>query len=144
MFPLVIIGVAAVFLSGCLSRKAEEKPEPQKNPTPEPSSPMVLKEISTQKPAPEANESVAEHGKAPERKKLSPEELKDMGEKLRQIIKLQENYGFSCPPPDKLPPGVECQELFENPRIDLFDPSSPDRFRERILTPKNQNAPLQI
>lgn len=141
MLPLVIIGVAAVFLSGCFSRKAEEKAEPTPAPAEPPSKP-IFDPVSAPLASPvlEANPSSSDSTPPSSAKKLSPKELQEMGENLRKIIEIQKDYGLSCPPPEKLPAGVKCEELYENPRMDLFDPSSPERFRRRIQ-PQSETGP---
>ena len=145
MLPLIVI--AAAFLLGACSHKSQEETPPKKAAEPE-ATPRPSGDVSHVPPPPAAPgnslvKPVGGEDKIEVKKKLSPEELKEMSEKLRKIIEIQRNYGTSCPPPEKLPPGVECQELYESPRLGPLDPSSPDRFRE-IMRSKNPPGVLQI
>ncbi len=145
MFPLIFLGVAAValFSSGC-SRNSSEKKETPRDPIPpqapspqgpspaQSSAPVGVPNPPSIAAPPEADEAPPQSGA---RRKLSPKELQDLGEKLRKCLQVQRRYGLSCPPPSELPPGCTCEEVIL-PRE--LDPNTPSRLRQRMLPPSNK------
>lgn len=146
MFPLIFLGVAAVALfSGCSRDSSQKKANPAdpippqrpalpQEPAPAPASPPAPVDA----PVPHSISAQPEESEASQdgpKRKLSPQELQDLGEKLRECLKVQRRYGFSCPPPAELPPGCSCEEV---PLPRELDPSMPSRFRQRMIRLTNK------
>ncbi|MFO1520382.1 MAG: hypothetical protein U1F57_12100 [bacterium] len=146
MFPLVIVGVAAVaalFLEGCSENRPKEdeqppKPDPQPQPSPKSFSyPPSLPEspAPTRDPASPSAPPPSASGPESPKKPLSADELRELGEGLKRCLQVQQRYGFSCPPESELPPGCKCQEVEEREIQKIFDPDLPSKFKKQLQKP---------
>jgi hypothetical protein len=136
MFPLIWVGaaLAAAFLTGCGRTVEEPPPAPKtREPSPHLSPPREEGRVPSVTPRSEA-EAPSDN---PSSKKMSASELKSMAEELNKCLKVQRRYGFSCPPPQELPPGCTCSEVDLPPEL---NPNTPQKIRTLLLPAEDKSS----